>query len=643
MALNVEAGAYRYQGPIFALPAGYETRFSHMRRKDASLIECQADFTISFAAKPCKVTPFPFAMANNVLAQVATGLKWLIQGILPSQYLLGIFITPHTVTVNSGALTINTGGQAATYHLVPDKTFGEAERSTFKNIRQPTMLYGYICALRPLARTARVQIHSNSLRTARQRLVKDQVDALLGALISRVASKEMLMEGGAIRIRDLGPQDAPAGNGAPRFIKLGTPLLEINNDHFPTAVFQRRIIQVQDPSGETCLALEEDMDLMRVEAENSTGKVTVAAIKHQDKRQALDSVLESTGFFDLVTRSWQASGKPKAEFAIVIKPNFMFSYNKSDHTTFTDPELVAHLVQGLKTRGGFENLTVVEAQSTYGQYFNNRRVLEMAEYLGYAIDGSAGYKLIDLTEDRSEDQNLGSHLGRHPVPLTWKDADFRISFAKNKTHAYAYYSLTLKNVYGALSLANKFAEYHTGRGIYHTTMEYLRAFPVHYGLIDAHLSADGPFGVFADPEPNITETIIGGEDLVAVDWVGASKMGLDPKISQYMELAVKAFGKPEINLVGDRNPYRPWLNVPVALSFITHEVLDADRYFGNLIYMAGAYMDESHFTHKSKSVFMKKAREALGPLQKAIFLQAGGEQTLANKLVSKFSTWLGSH
>jgi uncharacterized protein (DUF362 family) len=380
-----------------------------------------------------------------------------------------------------------------------------------------------------------------------------------------------------------------------------------------------------------------------VEAENSTKKVTVAAIKHPNKMNALDSVLATTGFLDLVNAAWQASGKSEAEFAIVIKPNFMFSYNRSDHTTFTDPELVAHLVQVLRTSGGFENLTVVEAQSTYGEYFNNRRVLEVAEYLGYAVDGSAGYKLVDLTEDRFEEEDLGSHLGRHPVPLTWKDADFRISFAKNKTHAYAYYSLTLKNVYGALSLGNKFAEYHTGRGIYHTTMEYLRAFPVHYGLIDAHLSADGPFGVFADPEPNVTETIIGGEDLVAVDWVGASKMGLDPKISQYMELAVKAFGKPEINLVGDRNIYRPWLNVPVVMSLFTHDVLDANQYFGNLIYMAGAYMDESYFTHKSKSEFMKMARAALNPLQKAIFLQAGGERTVANKLVSKFFTWLGSN
>ena len=149
--------------------------------------------------------------------------------------------------------------------------------------------------------------------------------------------------------------------------------------------------------------------------------------------------------------------------------------------------------------------------------------------------------------------------------------------------------------------------------------------------------------MFADPEPNVTETIIGGENLVAVDWVGASKMGLDPKISPYMELAVKALGKPKINLVGDRNPYRPWLNVPVAMTLLTNYGLDANYYFGNLIYMAGAYMDESQFTHKSKSEFMKMARKALKPLQEAIFLQTGGERTLANKLLGRFFTWLGEH
>ncbi len=307
MDLNVQAGSYRYQGPIFALPEGYATSFKHMRNKDAPLVECQADFTINFAAQPYKVTPFPFAMANNIIAELSHGVELVLKRILPAEHPLGIAITPHTVAVASGSLTINTGGQASEYHLAPEKTFGEAEISTFNNVRYPTMLYGYICALRPEARMARVQIHSNCLRTARQRLVRDQIEALLGAIISRVASKEMLMSGGAINVRDLGPQAGP-GPGAPRFIKLGDPLLEINNDHFPTADFQRRIIQVQDPSGETCLALEEDMALLRREAENSTKKVTVASIKDPDKFKALDAVLTTTGFLDLVTAAQAGFG-----------------------------------------------------------------------------------------------------------------------------------------------------------------------------------------------------------------------------------------------------------------------------------------------------------------------------------------------
>jgi hypothetical protein len=236
-----------------------------------------------------------------------------------------------------------------------------------------------------------VQIHSSCLRTSRQRLARDQIEALLGALISRVASKEMLMEGGTIKVRDLGPQNAPPGKRAPLFHKLEPPLLEIKNNHFPTADFLRRIIRVQDPSGEPCLALEEDMDLMRLEKENSNKEVTVASIRDRDKFKALDAVLEETDFLKLVTAVQEASDKSKAEFAIVIKPNFMFAYNKSDHTTYTDPELVAHLVQVLIT-AGLENLTVAEAQSTYGEFFNKRRVLEVANISVMPLT-AASYKL----------------------------------------------------------------------------------------------------------------------------------------------------------------------------------------------------------------------------------------------------------
>ncbi len=138
----------------------------------------------------------------------------------------------------------------------------------------------------------------------------------------------------------------------------------------------------------------------------------------------------------------------------------------------------------------------------------------------------------------------------------------RISFAKNKTHTWAWYTLTIKNIYGALAMQDKIHEYHYKRELYYPTIDMLVSFPVHFGLIDATISADGPFGIFADKEPNVTETIIGGECLLAVDWVGATKMGLDPMVSRYMQLAIQAFGKPDVELDGDASVYEPWRNVP---------------------------------------------------------------------------------
>jgi uncharacterized protein (DUF362 family) len=181
------------------------------------------------------------------------------------------------------------------------------------------------------------------------------------------------------------------------------------------------------------------MSRMRLESIDSDKKVTVASIKDENKFDALDKALEETGFDKIVEGSLAASNKAQADFSIVIKPNFMFAYDKKDETTYTDPELVEHLVTRLRL-AGFENIAVVEAQSTYGEYFDQRSVREMAEYLGF--DEKVGYRVVDMTEDAQEHQHLGSHLGNHPVSTVWRDADFRISFAKNKTHAYAYYTLT---------------------------------------------------------------------------------------------------------------------------------------------------------------------------------------------------------
>jgi len=587
LELDVEHGTYRYNGPLFAIKEGFSTSLLNMRSSREHLIECEAKLEIDFNVQPHDTVPFPFPVVGKLVRKLSKPLMAQLREALPAEHPLGIHITPHTVSVRSGTLLITkpvsegaAAGSSESFEIIDDRTFGEAERSTFRNIKEPTLLYGYICSVQPAAQSVRIQIHSRTLRDEREHWGKDRLDAYLGAIVSRTASAEMLMEGGRLTLTPFSRSDYEESSNK-LFVKLGDPIIEINNDHYPTAVFQRRIVKVRDPSGKECLALEEDVSRI------------------------------TTGFDKLVEDRLAASNKSRADFSIVIKPNFMFAYNKRDQSTYTDPELVGHLVKRLR-QAGFESIAVVEAQSTYGEYFDRRSVCEMAEYR----------------------RHLGSHLGNHPVSAIWSDADFRISFAKNKTHAYAYYTLTLKNIYGALPLANKFKEYHCARDIYHTAIEYLIAFPVHFGLVDAYLSADGPFGIFADTCPNPTHTIIAGADLVAVDWVAATKMGIDPMISQYMPLAVKAIGKPEIQLVGDASMYRPWLNVPEVLTLFTHKGVDADYYFGNLVYTSCAHMDKTHFTHKSRAIHIRLLRKLTIPIRNTFFVRTNESPTWTNRLAS---------
>ena len=241
----------------------------------------------------------------------------------------------------------------------------------------------------------------------------------------------------------------------------------------------------------------------------------------------------------------------------------------------------------------------------------------MAEYIGYST--KKNYRIVDLTEEMAPYDYAG-RLGKHFVGPTWRDADFRVSFAKNKTHVFCHYTLTLKNIYGTLPMQNKLKEYHTKREYDWPTIETLKHFPVHFGLIDGYYSADGHFGVIVDPKPNLTKTIIGGENLIAVDWVGAKKMGLnpdDPKVGRFLPLAVEAFGKPEINWMGDRSLYHPWQNVSEvfikSLDIIEEAHAFSDWWFSGLTAM------DDYFTFKKRGLPILLLRKILKPIKRIFF------------------------
>ena len=294
-----------------------------------------------------------------------------------------------------------------------------------------------------------------------------------------------------------------------------------------------------------------------------SNQVKVATYKGDNKFENLNEVLSMAGFFDHLKACYKSSRKKKQDFSVVIKPNMMmFSHPEVPVATYTDIELVEHLIDLLREEG-YENLKMVESQNVYGNWYQNRGVLHVAEVSGHKPE-QHGYEIIDLTEDMVPYQYKGRWLKDHFVGKAWRDADYRISFAKNKTHIYDFYTLTLKNIYGVAPMQDKMFEYHAKREWYGVTFDMLRCFPVDFGIIDAFYSSDGLLGFKGTFKPKLTKMVIASPSLIATDIIGSNLMGLEPRSSMLMRLAQDEWGVPRIEQVGNVKPgyvHPDWINV----------------------------------------------------------------------------------
>ncbi|HEY3342424.1 MAG TPA: DUF362 domain-containing protein [Anaerolineae bacterium] len=309
---------------------------------------------------------------------------------------------------------------------------------------------------------------------------------------------------------------------------------------------------------------------------------TVYLTTGADKFAALHRAVEQSGFVSNLLTRWGASGKSKADFLIAIKPNIMTaSIHEQDSPVYTDPALVEDLI-GLMHEQGFTNIIVVEAENVYNYSYSGRRVQAVAAMCGYTGNG---YRILSMTEDRVP-FNYGEQLGRHIVGREWLEADYRISFAKNKTHWQCYFTACIKNVYGCLPEWDKMKYYHHKRRgqdirFYDAAVLICDRFPVHFGFMDAWVSGDGLTGHVRDADPNHTHTIFASENIFALDWVAGEKMQIHPLDNPVIRRAMQEWGTVNVTRVGDMTPWYPWNNVApwtVALLGTMEEYYHVSRF-----------------------------------------------------------------
>jgi uncharacterized protein (DUF362 family) len=276
-----------------------------------------------------------------------------------------------------------------------------------------------------------------------------------------------------------------------------------------------------------------------------------------EKREQFRRLLDEAGLDERLRNRERALGRSAGSLRVAIKPTFMLGYHRKDRSVFTDPELLVDLADRLRAIG-CADVAVVEAPNIYDRFYANRGVAEVARHLGIE---SPSYRLVDLSSEQVP-HSYRRGLAQGTVGRTWKEADFRISFGKMRSHPVDLVYLSVGNVewIGARCDEFLFPERQARRET--AVMMLLDAFPPDFALLEGYdTAADGLVGVMGCPRPPTPRRLYAAPDALALDMVAARHMGMrDTSQSSILRAACHWFGDPcaRIEVIGVDEPLNSW-------------------------------------------------------------------------------------
>lgn len=324
-------------------------------------------------------------------------------------------------------------------------------------------------------------------------------------------------------------------------------------------------------------------------------KVVLRYLDGRDKINLLNEVLDVSALEAELDAVRASAGKERHELKIAVKPNASMFVRRDDDGVTTDPLLVLALVERLHEKG-FSNISVVESSNAYELTFSERNPVTVMTAMGlnggvhsyvsarpsttaHVADKNGRllpYELVDLGADTTEIDAEDMPNGTLKLATAWLEADFRISFAKFKTHVYGGFTLLVKNTYGCLPEVDKMWHYHKPTGCAKPTIVQLKKCPVHFNILDGIIAADGWMGVKWDRAiPKRPGFILAGRNIVETERVACRVMGVDIERSLMTGEALEFLEEPT-ELDGDIRPLENWSNVP---GFITSGFPITEKYY----------------------------------------------------------------
>ena len=244
--------------------------------------------------------------------------------------------------------------------------------------------------------------------------------------------------------------------------------------------------------------------------------------QRDEKRKLFRQLLEESQLAQSLARQAQHLGRPIDTLKVAIKPTFMLGYHRKDQSPLTDVVLLHDLASFLR-ESGCQDVVVIEGRNIYDRFFQNRSVHSVAQYFGFVSDA---YRIVD-SEDEQVEHHYRRGMAQYTIAHSWRDADFRISFPKIRSHPIEMALLSLGNVewVGGRCDEYLFVERQADRST--ATMMLLDEFPPHFAILDGFENVpDGLVGMMGCRTPKFLGRFYAGGDALAVDTVALRHLGV---------------------------------------------------------------------------------------------------------------------
>ncbi|MES2679500.1 MAG: hypothetical protein V4635_06420 [Bacteroidota bacterium] len=267
--------------------------------------------------------------------------------------------------------------------------------------------------------------------------------------------------------------------------------------------------------------------------------------------------LEKTELVSELTQKAKANNQPIEKLKIVIKVSFSMGYNKQDLSPIGDAVLIKKFAEYIY-KLGFKNIKVIDIDSIYINFYKNRSVTELARYFHFE---SEYYQIVNATEEL-EEHYFTRGIGNYKVSKTWKDSDFRINFAKVKSHPTEMALLSISNLEWLTGNAKEFVFVDRVVNRETTTCMLLDDFPPDFTIVEAYdLVPIGILGVMGCKNPISPRRFYFGTDIISVDLTIARHLNIAPipeKSSLKNTLYWFGIEKLEYKIVGEDSIIREW-------------------------------------------------------------------------------------